>query len=134
MDSEFLTPSGLSYNKKSVISLNFISIDTKTIDLPQSITGSGEGLYALKVKGESMIDALIADGDLVIMEQTSRVENGQTAAVRLKLEEETTLKRFYREGAKIRLQPENSQMDPIMCDASNVEVLSRLVAVWRYIG
>ena len=106
----------------------------ETIDLPQSITGSGEGLYALKVKGESMIDALIADGDLVIMEQTSRVENGQTAAVRLKLEEETTLKRFYREGAKIRLQPENSQMDPIMCDASNVEVLSRLVAVWRYIG
>jgi repressor LexA len=81
-----------------------------------------------------MIDALIADGDLVIMEQTSRVENGQTAAVRLKLEEETTLKRFYREGDMVRLQPENSQMDPIMCDASNVEVLSRLVAVWRYIG
>ena len=91
-------------------------------------------MYALRVKGESMIDALIADGDLVIMEQTSRVENGQTAAVRLKLEDETTLKRFYREGDKVRLQPENGQMDPIICDASNVEVLSRLVAVWRYIG
>jgi repressor LexA len=106
----------------------------ETIDLPQSITGSGENLYALRVKGESMIDALIADGDLVVMEQTSRVENGQTAAVRLRLEDETTLKRFYREGDMVRLQPENSQMDPIMCDASNVEVLSRLVAVWRFIG
>ena len=81
-----------------------------------------------------MIDALIADGDLVIMEQTSRVENGQTAAVRLKLEDETTLTRCYKEGAKIRLQPEIRQMDPIMCDAANVEVWSRLVAVWRYIG
>lgn len=106
----------------------------ETVDLPQSITGSGENLYALRVKGESMIDALIADGDLVVMEQTSRVENGQTAAVRLKLEEETTLKRFYREGEQVRLQPENSTMDPIMCDATNVEVLSRLVAVWRFIG
>jgi len=107
---------------------------SETVDLPQSITGTGENLYALRIKGESMIDALIADGDLVIMEQTSQVENGQTAAVRLKLEDETTLKRFYREGEKIRLQPENSHMDPIMCDATNVEVLSRLVAVWRFIG
>ncbi|MFP6679137.1 MAG: transcriptional repressor LexA [Dehalococcoidia bacterium] len=106
----------------------------ETIDLPQSITGSGENIYALRVKGESMIDALIADGDLVVMEQTSSVENGQTAAVRLKLQDETTLKRFYREGQQVRLQPENSSMDPIICDATNVEVLSRLVAVWRFIG
>lgn len=106
----------------------------ETIDLPQSITGPGERLYALRVKGESMIDALIGDGDLVIMEQTSRVENGQMAAVRLKLEDETTLKRFYREGDKVRLQPENSQMEAIVCDAANVEVLSRLVAVWRFMG
>lgn len=106
----------------------------ETIDLPQSITGAGEKLYALRVKGESMIDALIGDGDLVVMEQTSRVENGQMAAVRLKLEDETTLKRFYREGKKVRLQPENSQMEAIVCDAANVEVLSRLVAVWRFIG
>lgn len=106
----------------------------ETVDLPQSITGSGEKLYALRVKGESMIDALIGDGDLVIMEQTSRVENGQMAAVRLKLEDETTLKRVYREGGKVRLQPENSQMEAIVCDAANVEVLSRLVAVWRFLG
>ena len=106
----------------------------ETIDLPQSITGPGERRYALRVTGESMIDALIGDGDLVIMEQTSRVENGQMAAVRLKLEDETTLKRFYREGDKVRLQPENSQMEAIVCDAANVEVLSRLVAVWRFMG
>lgn len=104
------------------------------IDLPQSIAGSGDKLYALRVKGESMIDALIGDGDLVVMEQTTAVENGQMAAVRLKLEDETTLKRFYREGGKVRLQPENSQMKPIVCDATNVEVLSRLIAVWRFLG
>jgi len=106
----------------------------ETVELPQAITGAGERLYALRVRGESMIDALIGDGDLVVMEQTERVENGQMAAVRLKLEEETTLKRFYIEGDYVRLQPANSQMAPILAAASNVEVLSRLVAVWRYLG
>ena len=106
----------------------------EVIDLPQSIAGTGERLYALRVKGESMIDALIGDGDLVVMEATSQVEDGQMAAVRLKLEEETTLKRFYREGGHVRLQPANSQMSAIVVDAANVEVLSRLVAVWRFLG
>ena len=102
-----------------------------TVDLPQSVIPSGEGVYALKVKGESMIDALIADGDLVIMQQTDSVHNGQTAAVRILPDEETTLKKFYAEGPMVRLQPENSQMDPIRLPAHNVKVLSRVVAVWR---
>lgn len=106
----------------------------ETVDLPQSIVGVGKGLYALRVKGDSMIDALIGDGDLVLMEQTNDVRNGQTAAVRITPDEETTLKRFYRENAKIRLQPANSQMEPIIVDADRVQVLSRLVAVWRYLG
>lgn len=106
----------------------------ETIDLPQSIIGTGEGLYALRVKGDSMIDSLIADGDLVLMEQADEVSNGQTAAVRISPDEETTLKKFYRENSKIRLQPANTQMDPIVVDADRVQVLSRLVAVWRYLG
>ena len=104
----------------------------ETIELPQAIAGRGDDVYALRVKGDSMIDALIGDGDLVIMEAARSVENGQMAAVRLKLEEETTLKRFYAEGSTVRLQPANTQMAPLTVPAENVEVLSRLVAVWRF--
>ena len=104
------------------------------IDLPQAIVGRGNGVYALKVKGESMIDALIGDGDLVIMEATEQVQNGQMAAVRLVREDETTLKYFFPEGERVRLQPANSQMQPIYADASNVEVMSRVLAVWRYMA
>ncbi len=104
----------------------------ETIELPQAIAGRGDDVYALRVKGDSMIDALIGDGDLVIMEATRSVENGQMAAVRLKLEEETTLKRFYAEGSTVRLQPANTQMAPLTVQADNVEVLSRLLAVWRF--
>ncbi len=104
------------------------------IDLPQAVVGRGDSVYALKVKGDSMIDALIGDGDLVIMESTEQVGNGQMAAVRLVNEDETTLKYFYPEGNRVRLQPANSQMDPIFADASNVEVMSRVLAVWRYMA
>ena len=104
----------------------------ETIELPQAIAGRGDNVYALRVKGDSMIDALIGDGDMVIMEATHSVENGQMAAVRLKLEEETTLKRFYAEGSTVRLQPANTQMAPFTLPADNVEVLSRLLAVWRF--
>lgn len=104
----------------------------EVIDLPQAIAGTGDNVYALRVRGDSMIDALIGDGDLVIMEATNRVQNGQMAAVRLKLEEETTLKRFYAEGPTVRLQPANTQMEPFHVSAENVEVLSRVLAVWRF--
>ncbi len=104
------------------------------IDLPQSIVGSGDSVYALKVKGDSMIDALIGDGDLVIMESTRQVRNGQMAAVRLVKEDETTLKYFFPEGERVRLQPANSQMDPIYASSDNVEVMSRVLAVWRYMA
>ena len=108
--------------------------DLETIDLPQPIAGRAEGLYALNVRGESMIDALIADGDLVIMQQTNSVPNGEMAAVRIAPDDETTLKRIYAEGPNVRLQPENSQMGPIIIEADKVEILSRVVAVWRYRG
>jgi repressor LexA len=108
--------------------------DKDTVELPQAVTGAGDRLYALRVKGDSMIDALIGDGDLVIMEQTDQVNNGQMAAVRITPDEETTLKYFYAEGANVRLQPANSQMAPIIVPAGRVHVLSRLVAVWRYLG
>ncbi len=108
--------------------------DKDLIDLPQAVFGATEKLYALRVKGTSMIDALIGDGDLVVMEQTDQVANGQMAAVRITPDDETTLKYFYADGDKVRLQPANSQMKPIIVPAERVQVLSRLVAVWRYLG
>ena len=104
------------------------------IDLPQAVVGRGDSVYALKVKGDSMIDALIGDGDLVIMESTSHVRDGQMAAVRLVAEDETTLKYFFPEGRQVRLQPANSQMAPIYASSDNVEVMSRVLAVWRYMA
>ena len=78
-----------------------------------------------------MIDALIDDGDVVIVNPTNQAANGETVVAWLKNEEEATLKKFYLEGDRVRLQPANSQMDPIYCDAGNVEVHGKVVAVIR---
>ncbi len=90
-----------------------------------------ESLFALRVKGTSMIDALINDGDIVVMEPTRDVNDGEMAAIYLKAENEVTLKKFYREGARVRLQPMNQTMDPIYTAASNAEVQGRVVTAIR---
>lgn len=87
-------------------------------------------LFALKVKGESMINAAILDGDTVIVEQTQYAENGQIV-VALVDNEEATVKRFYKEKGHYRLQPENDSMEPIISDS--VSILGRVVAVYRSI-
>jgi repressor LexA len=94
----------------------------------------GRGLFALRVKGLSMIDALINDGDIVLLRKQATCENGDTVAVWLKDQKETTLKRFYLEGDKVRLQPANVTMDPIFTPANNVEIQGRLVTVVRACG
>ena len=91
----------------------------------------GNHIYALKVKGQSMIDALIDDGDVILIDPTSSIQNGDMVIAWLKLEEETTLKRIYREGKVVRLQPENSSMQPIFANASNVETMGKVVGVVR---
>ena len=80
-----------------------------------------------------MVDALINDGDVVVLRQQETCENGETVAVWLKDERETTLKRFYLEGDRVRLQPANVTMDPIYTRAENVEIQGRLVGVVRSI-
>ncbi len=88
-------------------------------------------LFALSVKGTSMIDALIDDGDVVVITPTNIAQNGEMVVAWLKEEEEATLKKFYREGNRVRLQPANSAMEPIYADADNVEVRGRVVEVLR---
>lgn len=89
-------------------------------------------VFALRVKGHSMIDAMIDDGDIVVLEPADQVDyDGEIVAVWLIDEEETTLKRFYDEGARIRLQPCNPTLDPIYVDRENVRIEGKLVSVIR---
>lgn len=98
------------------------------------VRGTGKDLFALRVKGHSMIDAFIDDGDVVVLKKQETCENGETVAVWLKDQRETTLKRFYLEGDRVRLQPANQTMDPIFTPAENVEVQGRLVTVLRSVN
>lgn len=100
---------------------------------PDLVRNSGQGLFALRVKGHSMIDAFINDGDVVVLKQQETCENGETVAVWLKDQRETTLKKFYLEGDTVRLQPANLTMEPIYTPAENVEIQGRLVTVLRTI-
>jgi repressor LexA len=102
-----------------------------SLELPEEFTRYKEGIYALKVKGTSMIDALIVEGDLVLMQQAATAENGEMVAVWLKREEETTLKKFYLENGKVRLQPANENMAPIYADPKNVAIQGKVVGVIR---
>jgi len=90
-----------------------------------------EDIFALRVKGLSMIDALIDDGDLVLMQPAKSANNGDMVAVWLKDKEEVTLKKYYHERERVRLQPANSQMKPIYCEAENVEIQGKVVGVIR---
>lgn len=86
-------------------------------------------LFALKIRGESMINAGILDGDLVVVQQTCYAENGDIV-VALVNGEEATVKTFYKEKGHFRLQPENDSMEPIILD--EVEILGRVIGLKRY--
>lgn len=103
----------------------------ETIDLTEGLTRGKREVYALRVKGTSMVDALINDGDIVLMEYTNTAENGELVAVWLKGEKEATLKRFYRERDRIRLQPANIEMEPVYAEPENVEIQGKVIAVIR---
>ena len=112
---------------------DFPLMGDETIDLTRDLLGDPKGLYALQVQGDSMIDALVHDGDVVIMRHQQRVENGEMAAVWLKDRQEVTLKHFYQEAeGRVRLQPANPTMGPMYFDNPNlVEVQGKVVMVVR---
>lgn len=99
--------------------------------LPKKERNSSD-LYALEVRGDSMIDALVNDGDIVIMKPIKQVHNGEMVAVWLVDRDETTLKYFFLENGKVRLQPANRTMEPILIDdPSTVQVQGKVVMVVR---
>ncbi|HBY96370.1 MAG: transcriptional repressor LexA [Ardenticatenaceae bacterium] len=93
---------------------------------------SDKQLFAMRVKGRSMIDAFIKEGDVVIFSNQNVCERGEMVAAWLKEEQQTTLKRFYPEGRKVRLQPENTDMEPIYCEAKNIEIKGKVMMVIRH--
>jgi repressor LexA len=97
------------------------------VEVTEDMTGGKEQVYALQVKGTSMIDALVNDGDIVIMEATSSANDGDMVAAWLKREGEATLKRIYTDNGRIRLQPANATMKPIYTEPENVEVQGRVL-------
>lgn len=101
------------------------------IELTEEQVRGKANLYALRVQGTSMIDALINDGDIVVLEPRQAADPGEVVAVWIVDRGETTLKKYFPEGRKVRLQPMNATMAPIMEDASNVQVQGRLVATIR---
>ena len=101
------------------------------IELTEEQTGGRVNLFALRVQGTSMIDALINDGDIVVLEPRQTADPGEVVAAWIEDRGETTLKRYYPEGAKVRLQPMNSTMPAIYEDARNVRVQGRVVATVR---
>ncbi len=91
-------------------------------------------LFALEVSGDSMIDAMINDGDLVIMKKAQEARNGEMVAVWLDDNDETTLKYFYRENNRIRLQPANPTMGPIFIDnPERLRIMGKVVMVIRQV-
>jgi repressor LexA len=109
---------------------NWTNQAVETLELPQDMVGK-KPVFALKVKGQSMIDALIDDGDIVLMEVADSAENGEMVAVWLKDREEVTLKRFYAAKDKVILQPANQTMKPIEQRADNVEIQGKVIGVIR---
>jgi len=116
---------------------SFSDQPTTMIDVARSLlpTQKDDDLFALTVSGDSMIDAMVNDGDIVIMRQPQdKVKNGEMVAVWLNDRDETTLKYFFLENGRVRLQPANPTMDPIIIeDPSTVEIQGQVVMVVRQI-
>jgi len=109
------------------------TVALETVDVPADFIPSESQAFALRVKGTSMIDALVDDGDIVVLEAVSSVDDGEMIAAWLTNQEEATLKKLYREKGRIRLQPANRTMEPIYVDPRNIQIQGKVIAVLRRI-
>jgi repressor LexA len=105
-----------------------VDVSDETITVPEHLTTRGDN-YVLKVRGDSMMDDGILDGDLVIIARRERADNGEMVVA--SVNGEVTLKRLYREGERVRLQPANSMMTPIYAQAREVAVQGVVVGLMR---
>jgi len=112
--------------------LSHVNLDSDDyIEIPNMIGMNPGSTFAVRVRGSSMIDALIQDGDIVVLEKRTTVKNGDMVAAWLLRQQEATLKHWFLEGKKVRLQPANEQMEPIIEPTNNVEVQGVVVGVIR---
>jgi len=110
------------------------TIAPEELEVTEDLTLGKQKVYALRVKGNSMIDALIKDGDIVLMEYVNNAEDGDMVAAWLKAEKEVTLKKLFRETNRIRLEPANTQMQPIYTTQDNVEIQGKVITVIRQLA
>ena len=103
---------------------------TETISVPEALIGRSRDTYVLKVKGNSMIDEQIRDGDWVVVEDRKTANNGEMVVALLR-DQDVTLKTFYRDNGRIRLQPANTTMQPIFADPADVQIQGVVVGVMR---
>jgi repressor LexA len=103
------------------------------LDVTPAMLGGAdpEEVFALRVKGDSMIDAMISENDIVILRHQVTANNGDMVAVWLPERGETTLKYFHQEGDQVRLQPAHPTMDPIYVDAASCEIRGKVLSVMR---
>lgn len=110
--------------------------DHESVTLTRDLLGGndGENLFALHVKGDSMIDASIHDGDIVVMKHQETARNGDLVAAWIKDKQQTTLKRFFREKGMIKLVPANPSYKTIEVDPRNVSIQGKVLLVIRQLG
>jgi repressor LexA len=106
----------------------------ETLSLTRDLVPDTANIYALQVKGDSMIDALVCDGDWVIVKYQNAAERGDMVVAWITDREETTLKYYHPEGAQVRLQPANPAYEPIYVPAEQLEIQGKVVAVVRQLG
>jgi repressor LexA len=104
------------------------------IEMSRDLLPQADDLFALKVRGDSMIDAMVNDGDIVIMRPQHEARDGEMVAAWLTDRDETTLKYFYREPDRVRLQPANPTMDPIYVDPAVVQIQGKVLLVVRQVS
>ena len=104
------------------------------LEVSKELVRGKQDVYALRVKGDSMQDALIGDGDIVLMNYGNSAENGDMVGAWLKEEQEVTLNRLFAEPDRIPLEPANKHMRPIYTTPGNVEIQGKVVAVIRRIS
>ncbi len=110
---------------------DFALLGGETVPVDPGLLKSTQDVYALRVKGDSMIDALISDGDIVIIKYQREAQNGDTVAAWLRDEQSVTLKKFYHEGRRVRLQPANPTMEPMYFPPESIDIRGKVVLVIR---